>query len=44
MLSKIQIKRVLKDHCQAQIREENADLAIDAIAQELIEHEREIVN
>ncbi len=43
MLDKSQIKRVLQDHCQEQIRGKNKFLAIDVIAQTLIEHEEEII-
>lgn len=44
-LDKIQIKRILKDHCYYQVREgvNNKDLAIDYIAQTIIEHEKEII-
>ncbi len=43
MLDKSQIKRVLQDHCQEQIRKDDVDSAIDIIAQTLIEHEKEII-
>jgi len=42
-LDKTQIKRILRDHCQHQIREKEKDIAIDYIAQTIIEHEKEIV-
>ncbi len=43
MLDKSQIKRVLQDHCQEQIRKDDVDSAIDIIAQTLIGHEKEII-
>ena len=42
-LDKTQIKRILNDHCQHQIREREKDIAIDYIAQIIIEHEKEII-
>ena len=45
MLDKIQIKRVLNDHCSHKIKETRGSLSlsIDSIAQALAEHGNEIV-
>lgn len=45
---KTQIKRILKDHCKGITITDNqaaylSDQSIDSIAQELIEHEKEIL-
>jgi len=42
-LDKTQLIRIMQDHCQCQIRETDKENAIDAIAQEIIEHSGEII-
>lgn len=42
-IDKTQLIRIIKDHCQPQIRDIDKENAINTIAQEIVEHSNEVI-